>query len=72
MAFRDFVLLGAVLLTILFCVIIINNLSGEIDNMIVFGQTDDGRDIGGESKDASNNDDKKLAIITLMMERRAK
>jgi hypothetical protein len=66
------VLLGAVLLTILFCVIIINNLSGEIDNMIVFGQTDDGRDIGGESKDASNNDDKKLAIITLMMERRAK
>jgi peptidoglycan/xylan/chitin deacetylase (PgdA/CDA1 family) len=64
LAFKDFVLLGSVMLVILSCVIIIGNESGEIDNMIVFGQTDDGKDIGDESKEASNNDDKKLAIIT--------
>ena len=63
MAFKDFVV-GSVILTTLSCLITINNVSGEIDNMIVFGQTDEGKDIGDESKDALHNGDKKLAIIT--------
>ena len=40
------------------------NVFGEANYMFVFGQTDEDKNIGNESKDALNSGDKKLAIIT--------
>jgi peptidoglycan/xylan/chitin deacetylase (PgdA/CDA1 family) len=64
MVFKIFVLLGVVIFTILSGLTIINNVSSEINYMTVFGQADKDKNIGNESKDALNNGDKKLAIIT--------
>ncbi len=64
MVLRNFLLSGVVIFTILSGMIMINNVFSEINYMIVFGQTDEDKNIGNESKDALKNGDKKLAIIT--------
>ena len=73
MVFKNFVLSGFVIFTILSGMIMTINVFSESNYMFVFGQTDEDKNIGNESKDALNNGDKKnWQLLHLMMERKAK
>ncbi len=64
MFFNGLVLLGVAIFAILCSMIMVDNVFGGINYMVVFGQTDSAIKLGNESKPDLNNGDKKLAIIT--------
>lgn len=62
--FKSFMVFVCVAFVLLSCMHIINSLYGERNHVIAFGKTIEDDSTGKESKDATGNADKKLAIIT--------
>jgi hypothetical protein len=64
MLFKGFMAFVCIAFILLSCIHIINGLCGERNSMIAFGKTGKDDGMSKESKDATGNEGKKLAIIT--------